>query len=224
MIWLFVPCPKRRSGCSLRDWGCYWAGRLCFLGVLPSSLPRRLMVLVSPLPGEFLSLVWPRERNQREGHPDIRPRLWRGSLPPVPLRGPAYTGLPCPVMPLAAIRAARPPARHLHSASWRGPSSEWPESFFLGLWLLLHSIPGSTRCPFRRANGIVAQRDEPQGSGERRKGPGKDLVCWPLERRWRKRTLRKAQGRMKGGVFANFLCTSKATKRSGVTATGWPEG
>ncbi len=41
------------------------------------------------LHGELLSLVWPRESNQREDHPGIRPRLRRGSLLPALLRGPS---------------------------------------------------------------------------------------------------------------------------------------
>ncbi len=44
------------------------------------------------LHGASLSLVWPRESNQREGHPDIRVSLRETTLPPVPLRGPAYKG------------------------------------------------------------------------------------------------------------------------------------
>lgn len=46
----------------------------------------------------------------------------------------------------------------------------------------------------------------------RREGPGMGLVRRPLERRWSERTLRKAQGRMKGGFFAYCLCTSKESE------------
>lgn len=46
----------------------------------------------------------------------------------------------------------------------------------------------------------------------RDKGPGKDLVSRPSELRWSERTLRKAQGRMKGGVPLLFLCTSKESE------------
>src|SRR5690606_16784945 len=67
-------------------------------------------------PAELLSLAWPRESNQREGHPDIRPRLRRGSLLPVPLRGPSRRDVPVPSL-LARRPASRPPAQHLHSAS-----------------------------------------------------------------------------------------------------------
>ena len=52
--------------------------------------------------GASLSLVCPRESNQREGHPGIRVSLRSTSLLPVPLRGPAYKGRPCPFKPLAA--------------------------------------------------------------------------------------------------------------------------
>ena len=44
-----------------------------FLGWVSGRFLCRLRALVSPLPGESLSLVWPRERDQREGHPFIRP-------------------------------------------------------------------------------------------------------------------------------------------------------
>src|SRR5690606_12858086 len=64
-------------------------------------------------PAESLSLVWPRESNQREGHPDIRPRLCRGSLLPVLLRGPSRRDVPVPSFlsrrPCLASPSATPP-------------------------------------------------------------------------------------------------------------------
>src|SRR5690606_199714 len=64
-------------------------------------------------PAESLSLVWPRESNQREGHPDIRPRLCRGSLLPVLLRGPSRRDVPVPSFlarrPCLASPCATPP-------------------------------------------------------------------------------------------------------------------
>ena len=65
--------------------------------------------------GESLSLVCPRESNQREGHPGIRVSLRETSLLPVPLRGPAYKGRPWPFKPLAAalrlVPLRNPPTR-----------------------------------------------------------------------------------------------------------------
>ncbi len=78
----------------------------CLLGGL---LPRiysqhfpRLSATDCAIHGASLSLVCPRESNQREGHPGIRVSLRSTPLPPVPLRGPAYKGRPCPFKPLAA--------------------------------------------------------------------------------------------------------------------------
>ncbi len=59
--------------------------------VSSQRFPRRLATDCA-LHGASLSLVWPRESNQREGHPDIRVSLRETPLPPVPLRGPAYKG------------------------------------------------------------------------------------------------------------------------------------
>src|SRR5690606_7621021 len=58
--------------------------------------------------GELLSLVWPRESNQREGHPDIRVWPLRGqtSLAPVLLRRPSGMGRPWPNPDSRGIHAA----------------------------------------------------------------------------------------------------------------------
>jgi len=69
--------------------------------------------------GESLSLAWPRESNQREGHPDIRVLLRKTPLPPALLRGPSRRDVPVPSL-LARRPASRPPAQRLRSASWRG--------------------------------------------------------------------------------------------------------
>ena len=62
-----------------------------FLPILQSLIAARSSAPTADfaLHGELLSLVWPRESNQREGHPGIRPRLRRGSLLPALLRGPS---------------------------------------------------------------------------------------------------------------------------------------
>ena len=96
---------------------------LCFLITALSasgtgSLTCRTRVLVSPLTGESLSLACPRESNQREGHPDIRPRLRRGSLVPSPLQGHATKGHPWPIVALATSMSLNP---------LRGDSTRPPE-------------------------------------------------------------------------------------------------
>ncbi|MBK3747362.1 hypothetical protein GFK94_05635 [Pseudomonas balearica] len=50
------------------------------------------------LHGASLSLVWPRESNQREGDPDIRvwPLRAQTSLTPALLRGTSRRGIPAP--------------------------------------------------------------------------------------------------------------------------------
>ena len=106
------------------SWGLVPGGRVtlepgCF-GLMPSRFLSALTALVSPFPGEFLSLVWPRERNQREGHPDIRVALCATSLTPVPLRGPAYKVLPWTFKPLAASLRLVP----LRNTSTRPPDGD----------------------------------------------------------------------------------------------------
>src|SRR5690606_37071875 len=102
-------------------------------------------------PAESLSLCSrERESNQRESAPDIRPRLRRGSLLPVPLRGPSRRDVPVPSF-LARRPASRPPAQHLHSASCRGTGSESLERLLvlLGLCFFLHEPTGATNRPFQ---------------------------------------------------------------------------
>ncbi len=99
---------------------------LCFLinalsASETGSLMCRTSVLVSPLTGESLSLACPRESNQREGHPDIRPRLRRGSLLPSPLQGPAAKGHPWPIAALATSMSLNP----LHGDSTRPPEGDF---------------------------------------------------------------------------------------------------
>jgi hypothetical protein len=79
------------------------------------------------LHGASLSLVSPRESNQREGDPDIRVLLRKTPLPPALLRGPSRRDVPVPSL-LARRPASRPPAQRLRSASRRGAESEVPGS------------------------------------------------------------------------------------------------
>ena len=62
--------------------------------------------------GESLSLAWPRESNQREGHPDIRTRRPRfasqNSPPSGAAPGAVAKGRPCPFTPRSASCLASP--------------------------------------------------------------------------------------------------------------------
>ncbi len=170
------------------------------------------------LHGASLSLVSPRESNQREGAPCIRvwPLRDQTSLTPALLRGHVTKGHPCPFIP----RSASMPRVPLRNACIRPPEGEGSPrrlkaqrlasllfALFLGFAFRfsMHGLVGETRFPFRRVSGIVAQGVEPHGRGERLKGPRMALVSRPLERRWSERTLRAAQGRMQGRVFFCLL-------------------
>ncbi len=172
---------------------------LCFLIAALSvsesgSLTCRTRVLVSPLTGESLSLACPRESNQREGHPTIRPRLRRGSLLPSPLQGHATKGHPWPIVALATSMSLNP---------LRGDPTRPPEGG-LGVvcTIVVQEQKQKTRrlrtrfsgnlaslrpCPVRRLSVGVAQGDEPYGCGEiltaaPLNGPGMALVSRPPER------------------------------------------
>ena len=74
-----------------------------------------------------------------------------------------------------------------------------------------HQAPRSPN-PVRRPSGGVAQGDEPQGCGERRKGAWTPLVRRPPERHRKEGS--RAQRDPDAGVcfFAYFLCTSKESE------------
>ena len=82
------------------------------------------------LHGASLSLVSPRESNQKEGHPDIRARRPRfatqNSLPPALLRGPSRRDVPVPSLlarrPCLASPCAAPPLGLLTGA---GVRADW---------------------------------------------------------------------------------------------------
>ena len=175
------------------------------------------------LHGASLSLVWPRESNQREGHPCIRvwPLRVQTPLTPTLLQGHVTKGHPCPFV----TRSASMPRVPLRNACVRPPEggrkSESPEKSEAGFAFVfrssMHGLAGNTRFPFRRVSGIVAQGDEPHGCGERAeapplKRPWMALVSRPLERRWSERTLRAAQGRMQGRAFFCLLFFARAKK------------
>src|SRR5690606_1300091 len=108
-------------------------------------------------PAESLSLAWPRESNQREGHPDIRPRLRRGSLLPVPLRGYVTKGRPFPFAPPSASMPRVP----LRNTSTRPTDGERSPSRLEDRELLWHFLARRTNqqttptAPFRRVSGTV---------------------------------------------------------------------
>ena len=77
-----------------------------------------------------------------------------------------------------------------------------------------HSTPlsgGRTESLCRGASGPDGRL---RAGRHRDKGPGMDLVRRPSEQRWSERTLRKAQGRMKGGVsLLTFFAQAKKVSR-----------
>ena len=67
---------------------------------VPSPFPHCLMVRFRP--AGRLTFFACAKKVSKETHPGIRVSLRSTPLPPVPLRGPAYKGRPCPFTPLAA--------------------------------------------------------------------------------------------------------------------------
>ena len=160
-------------------------GQIYFLRPARRSASPATLSLVPPtgfaLHGESLSLVWPRESNQREGHPDIRVwpaarlpslrrcsggRLTRAilgplSLSPHPCGSSPYATPPLGLLTGNGVRVAR-------------------EAF--GLFILLYRPAGDTNRPFRRVSGIAVEGVERHGCRESRDGPGMALRGVPLER------------------------------------------
>ncbi len=184
---------------------------------LPSRRSRFPATLSSPPPtgfalhGESLSLVWPRESNQREGHPR-HPGLACGqtSLALALLRGPAYKGHPWPFKPLAASMRLVP----LRNTSTRPPEGDRSPSrpeVRASLVCLFCRVSSDTNRPFRRVSAIVVEGVERHGCRESRDGPGMALRGVPLEWRWSERTRSEAQGRMAGQAFlVTFVATDKS--------------
>src|SRR5690606_5701542 len=108
------------------------------------------------LHGASLSLVSPRESDQREGAPCIR--VWslraQTSLTPAPLRGHATKGHPCPFV----TRSASMPRVPLRNACVRPPegdsdSSRLKEQWLASLCFSMHGLAGNTTLPL--ADGRV---------------------------------------------------------------------
>ena len=100
-------------------------------------------------------------------------------------------GRPCPIAP----RSASMPRAPLRNASTRPLNGEFPRptQFCSPLAFrklrVIADLGGSVAMgPVSRVSGIGAQRVEPQGCGERRRGPWMALVRRPSERRWSERT------------------------------------
>jgi len=121
------------------------------------------------------------------------------------LWGHVMTGRSCSVIP----RSASTPRVPLRNACVRLPEEDSSPGRLMdrrltslcfavdfALCVSMCGLTGSTRFPFSRESGIVAQGGELHGCGERLKGPWMALVSRPLERQWSERTLRVAQGRM----------------------------
>ena len=74
-----------------------------------------------------------------------------------------------------------------------------------------------TPLPEGRAESLWRGASGPDGR-LRHKGPWKDLVCRPSERRWRERTRSEAQGRMEGqALLLTFAATGKSESPGGET-------
>src|SRR5690606_38791630 len=82
-----------------------------------------------------------------------------------------------------------------------------------------------THIPVRRPSGGVAQGTRGMDAERGTKGKGLLFVTCPRSGTGR-REPRRSRGRMSGWppFWFLFLGQTRATKRSGVTAAGWPEG
>ena len=200
-----------------------------------SSRFPRLLATGCALHGASLSLVWPRESNQREGHPDIRVSLRETPLPPVPLRGPAYKGRrgplslarhPClaspsttPALGLLTGRVARPNLQRL--ARNRAATTGFSKSAFCSM----HGLAGWDRVP---SGGRVESTWKGIGGRDAAKGV-KGLGCPLYAGPWngdgaREVWRRSRQTRMSGvlSLWLLSLCTGKekVTRRKG-EKRGW---
>ena len=128
------------------------------------------------LHGELLSLVWPRESNQREGHPGIR--VWPAArLPSLrccsggrltrAIPGP-LSGAPSPLT--ASMRLA--PCATAPLGLLAGSESESPESTSVILCTNHQTLPNA---PFRRVSGIDVEGVERHDAARDAMGQG-----WPI--------------------------------------------
>src|SRR5690606_32719579 len=162
-------------------------------------------------PAESLSLVWPRESNQREGHPDIRPRLCRGSLLPVLLRGPSRRDVPVPSFlarrPCLASPCSRPAFGLL-----KGKRLELPDGWALSVENALRF--STLRLPGSDCRSIRPRRFAPSGgraevsrrglsgmdAARAAMGHGRPFAACPWSGAGA-REPRRSRGRMQGQAF-----------------------
>ena len=136
------------------------------------------------LHGASLSLVSPRESNQREGDPDIRvwPLRAQTSLTPVPLREHVTKGHPCPFVP----RSASMPRVPLRNACVRPPEggsdpSRLKEQRLASLCFFMHGPTGDTTLPL--ADGRVEPARRGASDMDAARGLGVPAIKghgWPL--------------------------------------------
>jgi len=170
------------------------------------------------------------KRNQKVLPLHTALRCAQGSFAPSLLQGPAYKGHPWPFKPLAAS---------MRLAPLRNDSTHPPER---GGWCRLMvrasgqkkqilDLPGdSDSYPRQEAEWrcCVGGREAWTPSEERRTGPprqGRPFVTAPGATPEGGKSA-AGQTRMSGwpSFWFLFLGQTRATKRSGVTAAGWPEG
>jgi len=161
--------------------------------------------------------------------PCIRPRLCRGSFTPSLLQGSAYKGHPWPFKPFAASLPLNP---------LRNDSAHPPER---GGWCRLMvrasgqkkqilDLPGdSDSYPRQEAEWrcCVGGREAWTPSEERRTGPprqGRPSVTAPGAAPEGGKSGRRPDPDVGVAFSLVTLGQARATKRSGVTAAGWPEG
>ena len=180
------------------------AARRDTLGDRPRILWRRQGLLTATrssapptdfaLHGESLSLVCPRESNQREGHPDIRVwpaarlpsfrcrsggRLTRAIHGPLSLSPHPCGSSPCATPPLGLLTGTRAPRCLVVFLGAARIAPGWVPTWSVGTTKKgMQNFQATPNAPFRRPNGIIAEGVERHGCRESRDGPGMALRRW----------------------------------------------
>ena len=154
-------------------------------------------------------------------------RFAPGPLPPSFLRGSAYKVHPWTFMPQAAIRAACPSPQRFRSPFWKGRLARSTH---------VHRTASPSRLNVLSSSSEPSPRQEAEWRccvGERAArmaargitGQGSPVYAGPRSGTGGREVARSAT-RMSGWPSLWFLSLgqARATKRSGVTAPGWPEG
>ena len=150
------------------------------------------------LHGELLSLVWPRESNQREGHPNIRVwpaarlpsfrchsggRLTRAIHGPLSLSPHPCGSSPCATPPLGLLTGTRATRCLVVFLGAARIAPGWVPTWSVRTTKKgMQNFQATPNAPFRRPNGIIAEGVERHGCRERRDGPRMALRGAPLER------------------------------------------